>query len=374
MKILQVVPALNAGGVERTTIEIAQALCEKNHIAHVCSAGGRLEGELAAADGILHRLPLGAKNPVKMRRNTRALIKVIKSEGIDIVHARSRAPAWSAHAAARYCGVPFMTTYHGIYNANSKLKRRYNAIMAKGDIVIANSQFTKDHISATHGLSSDDIVVIHRGVDMQRFDPARVTAPQIAAQRKTWGVPDQAVCLLLPGRLTSWKGQAVAIKALAALNNPAAYLVLLGDAQGRDDYVTELDVLAQQRGVRARVIFAGHSADMPIALSACDMALSCSTDPEAFGRISAEAQAMGKWIIASAHGGSLENISDGVTGALIAPADEIALARAIETGASAKFSPEGSRARIFAQFSAALMKQKTLAVYAQLYEPQTRQA
>ena len=267
-----------------------------------------------------------------------------------------------------------MTTYHGIYNANSKLKRRYNAIMAKGDIVIANSQFTKDHISATHGLSSDDIVVIHRGVDMQRFDPARVTAPQIAAQRKTWGVPDQAVCLLLPGRLTSWKGQAVAIKALAALNNPAAYLVLLGDAQGRDDYVTELDVLAQQRGVRARVIFAGHSADMPIALSACDMALSCSTDPEAFGRISAEAQAMGKWIIASAHGGSLENISDGVTGALIAPADEIALARAIETGASAKFSPEGSRARIFAQFSAALMKQKTLAVYAQLYEPQTRQA
>lgn len=363
MKILQVVPALSAGGVERTTIEIAQALHALGHVPHVASAGGRLEDELYAAGGILHRLPLGAKNPVKMRRNTSALIKLIKSEGIDIVHARSRAPAWSAHAAARHCNVPFVTTYHGIYNAKSRLKRRYNAIMAKGDVVIANSQFTANHIVATHGLIEDDIVVIHRGVDMTRFDPKIVSAEQILKQRADWGVPKDALCLLLPGRLTEWKGQRVAIKALAKIEDKSVHLVLLGDAQGRDDYVTEITTLAETLGVSNRVHIPGHSADMPIAFAASDYVLSTSTDPEAFGRIAAEAQAMGKWVIASDHGGARETVLEGVTGARAAVGDSEALTRAIAEGPSMRFSLKGSRMHIEANFSARQMKEKTLAVY-----------
>ena len=365
MKILQVVPALSAGGVERTTIEIAGALHQAGHTPYVASAGGRLESELTDAGGVLHRLPLGAKNPIKMRRNTSALIKIIKAENIDIVHARSRAPAWSAHAAARHCGVAYVTTYHGIYNAKSRLKRRYNSIMAKGDLVIANSQFTADHITAEHLLSPDKIRVIPRGVDMARFDPAKTDAAAAEALRESWGVGVAQTCLLLPGRLTNWKGQLVAITALADL--PADYaLVLLGDAQGRDDYITEMELLAKRLGVRERVHIPGHSADMPTAFAACDITLAPSTDPEAFGRVAAEAQAMGKWTIASNHGGATETIDAGVTGARIPPGDAPALAKAILAGAPQSYDPAAARAHIQARFSDRQMMDKTLAVYAEI--------
>ena len=371
MKILQVVPALSAGGVERTTIEIAQALCAAGHIAHVACAGGRLEEELYAAGGILHRLPLGAKNPLKMSRNTRALIKVIKAEGIDIVHARSRAPAWSAHAAARHCGVPYVTTYHGIYNAANRLKRRYNSIMARGDLVIANSQFTADHIFKEHMLPKDKIRVIPRGVDMERFDPARIPTQAAKTLRRNWGVKAGQACLLLPGRLTAWKGQLVAVKALAGLPETFA-LVLLGDAQGRDDYLAQTKTLASSLGVSDRVHIPGHSADMPTAFAASDIVLAPSTDPEAFGRVAAEAQAMGKWTIASDHGGATETIIDGVTGARVTPGDAATLTDAILIGAPEAYDPKAARAHIQAQFSDRQMMDKTLAVYAEIMAQNAR--
>ena len=206
MNILQVVPELNAGGVERTTIEVAQALNARGHTPHVVSAGGRLEDELRAAGGVLHRLRVGSKNPMSLRRNTKELIDIIKTNKIDIVHARSRAPAWPARAAAQATNTPFVTTYHGIYNAKSGLKRRYNAIMAKADIVIANSEFTKKHIMAEHGTADENIVVIPRGVDMALFDPSKICATDIAQMRTKWGVVDGDKVVLLPGRLTRWKG------------------------------------------------------------------------------------------------------------------------------------------------------------------------
>ncbi|MEE9347173.1 MAG: glycosyltransferase family 4 protein [Robiginitomaculum sp.] len=363
MKVLQVVPALSAGGVERTTIEIAQALTNAGHSAHVASAGGRLEGELITAGGIFHELPMDSKNPAKLRSNSRTLIKLIKAEKIDIVHARSRAPAWAAHAAARACNVPFVTTYHGIYNAKSRLKRRYNAIMAKGDIIIANSQFTCEHIIKTHGVERARIVVIPRGVDMARFDPRAIKASDIKAQRAAWGAGAGETCLLLPGRLTGWKGQRVAIKALAkARQTLSAKLILLGDAQGRDDYVTELKVLAESLGVAEDVIIPGHSDNVPLALASADMVISASTDPEAFGRVAAEAQAMGKWVIASDHGGARETVIDGATGARTAVGDSDALAGAILSAPS--FDKAKSRAHIAQNFSDSQMKAKTLAVYA----------
>ena len=239
MNILQVLPELNAGGVERTTIEIAQALSAAGHVPHVASEGGRMEDELRAAGGVLHRLRMGSKNPLTLRSNTRALIKLIKGHKIDLVHARSRAPAWAAKAAAEAANIPFITTYHGIYNANSRLKRRYNAVMTKGDIVIANSNFTKNHIIKEHGTDPKKIIVIARGVDMKLFDPARVSKADIKAMQASWGLDGQSPVLLLPGRLTRWKGQLVAIEALGSLKQDA-HLVLLGDAQGRSDYVAEM--------------------------------------------------------------------------------------------------------------------------------------
>jgi len=366
MNILQVLPELNAGGVERTTIEIAQALSAAGHIPHVACAGGRLEDELLATGAVLHRLNVGSKNPLSLRRNTKALIEIIKTHKIDIIHARSRAPAWPAKAAAKATNIPFITTYHGIYNAKSGLKRRYNAVMAKGDIVIANSNFTKEHILAAHNIDASNIVVIPRGVDMSIFDPDLVSASDIAATRQDWGVGISPV-ILLPGRLTRWKGQLVAIEALKLLGGKAA-LVLLGDAQGRDDYVAEIKVRAESLGVSERVILAGHSRSMPAALLAADVVISASTDPEAFGRVMAEAQAMARLVVASDHGGSRETVTDGAGGYLVVPGDSAALAAGIAKVLALSKSQYAARVkrarkRIGTQYSAKALKTATLAVY-----------
>jgi len=366
MNILQVLPELNAGGVERTTIEVAQALSAAGHIPHVVCDGGRLEDELRAAGGVLHRLRVGSKNPMSLRSNTKALIEIIKTNKIDIVHARSRAPAWPAKAAAKATNTPFITTYHGIYNAKSGLKRRYNAVMAKGDIVIANSNFTKAHIIKEHGIDADNIVVIPRGVDMSVFDPKSVSAKGVKSIRQDWGVGECPV-ILLPGRLTRWKGQLIAVEALKLLGGEAV-LVLLGDAQGRDDYVAEIETKADALGIRDRVNLAGHSRSMPAALSAADVVISASTDPEAFGRVMAEAQAMQRLVVASDHGGAQETIIDGAGGYLVAPSDSEALAGGIAKVLAlpkAKYTARAktARKRIGEEYSAAALKSATLAVY-----------
>lgn len=371
MNILQVLPELNAGGVERTTIEIAQALTAAGHVPHIVCAGGRLEDELLAAGGILHRLNIGSKNPLSLRGNTKALIDIIKTNNIDIVHARSRAPAWPAKAAAKAAGIPFITTYHGIYNAKSAPKRAYNAVMAKGDIVIANSEFTKAHIISEHGTSPDKIVVIARGVDMAVFDPALVSGADIARIKLAWGVADSPV-ILLPGRLTRWKGQLVAVQALEYLGGDAV-LVLLGDAQGRDDYVAEIETKAADLGLNRRVILAGHSRSMPAALMAADLVISASTDPEAFGRVMVEAQAMARLVVASNHGGARETITGGAGGYLVTPGDAQALADGITKILALPKSEYARRAkiarvRIGADYSATALKIATLAVYARALE------
>ena len=370
MNILQVVPELNAGGVERTTIEIAQALSANAHEAHVACAGGRMEDDLQKAGGILHRLNLASKNPLSLRGNTKALIKIIKEHKIDIVHARSRAPAWAAKAAADAAGIPYVTTYHGIYNAKSGLKRRYNAIMAKGEIVIANSNFTKAHIIKEHGIDSDKIVVIPRGVEMDVFDPAAVKRADITSMRESWNVSGKRPIILLPGRLTRWKGQLLAITALKKLqkNEIEADLVLLGDAQGREDYVTELETLTETMELNDRVFIAPHTKDMPTAYGVADIVISASTDPEAFGRVSAEAQAMEKLVVASNHGGSTETVVNGETGFLVTPGDADALANGIASliaiaPRERKQMGKKARSRIARKFSAASLQKATLNVY-----------
>ncbi len=366
MNVLQVIPELNAGGVEQTILDLTEALTKAGHQAHILSAGGRLEGKIIAAGGILHRRDIGAKNPLRLPGHIKATQKLIRDHAIDIVHAHSRVPALSAYKAAQKSGTPFVTTYHGIYNANNALKRRYNAIMTRGDIVIANSNYTRDHIIAEHATSPDKIRVLPRGVDMGVFDPGKVSEIAIQALRQAWGVQAGQTCLLLPGRLTRWKGQLVAIKAMSKL--PESHvLVLLGDAQGRTDYVAELKALAQTLGVTDRIRLPGHSMDMPAALAASDLVISASTDPEAFGLIAAEAQAMMKPVVASAHGGSLETVDDGRTGLLVPVGDADALAGGI-TRALAGLPDTGAagRARIAQYFSKTALQSGVLDVYKRL--------
>lgn len=363
MNILQVVPDLHAGGVERTTLEIAEALIANGHKAHVASAGGRMEEAFTTMGGVLHKFDVGSKNPLHYIGNRAKLIDIIKHHNIDIVHARSRMPAWPAYAAAKATGTHFVTTYHGIYNAKSALKRGYNAIMTKGEIIIANSAFTKDHIINEHGTDPSRIQVIARGVDMSRFDPLHITRDAITAQRQAWGVKDEQKLILLPGRLTRWKGQLVAIEALSHLPDNIA-LVCLGDAQGRDEYVSEMDKLAASLNLSERVKRPGHSTDMPTALMAADVVISASTDPEAFGRIAAEAQAMGIAVVATDHGGAKETVLDAQTGFRVPPSDARALSEGIAKALDwPDYDPQAARTHIEDNFSKARMQGDTLGVY-----------
>ena len=363
MNVLQLVPELNAGGVEGTTLEVAQALIAGGHSAHVISAGGRLEDELLSMGGILHKADIGSKNLFTVFRRIRLLRAIIHEHKIDIVHARSRAPAWPAFHAARIEGVAFLTTYHGIYNSSSALKTYYNSVMAKGEHIIANSEYTKTHIIKTHGTAAEKITAIARGVDMEKFDPSQFTEQDRTTQRHHWRVASNKKLILLPGRLTRWKGQVEAINAMRHLPNNYM-LVLLGDAQGRDEYVNELKYLAQDNGVSDRVIMPGHFNKMPRALAAADVVISASTDPEAFGRVAAEAQAMEKPVVATAHGGALESVVDKKTGFLVTPSDAKALAEGIRKALAWKtYDGPAARARISAHFSTKSLQAKTLAVY-----------
>ncbi len=366
MNVLQTVPELNAGGVEATTLEIAQALIAKGHGAHVVSAGGRLEEALINMGATSHIANIGSKNILTVPKRIKLIRAIIKHCEIDIIHARSRAPAWPAFFAAKAENVSFVTTYHGIYNGRSGFKRYYNSVMARGVRIIANSDYTKAHIIKTHGTDAAKITVIPRGVDMARFDPAKFSAKDITAQRNRWRVSPKQKLILLPGRLTRWKGQLVAIEALAMLPENCA-LVLLGDAQGRDGYLAELKAKAKILGLGSRVIMPGHSRDMPTALAASDVVVSASTDPEAFGRVAAEAQAMQKPVVATAHGGALETVVGGQTGYFVPPGDAKALADGIRKALSWKdYNGLAARARIAANFSTESLQCKTLAIYKDL--------
>ena len=361
MNVLQILPELNAGGVERTVLEAAEALVAAGHSAHVLSNGGRMVPELEALGGIHHQVDIGSKNILTVPWRIAGVRRLIAEYKIDIIHARSRAPAWPAMFAARAEKRPFITTYHGIYNANSALKRAYNAVMAKGDIVIANSNFTCDHIIREHGTDPDKITVIPRGVDMALFDPRKISASAIEAKRRKWGVADTAKLILLPGRLTSWKGQAVAIEALSHLAEDT-HLVLLGDAQGRASYVAALKAQAQNLDLLQRVHFPGHDTDVAAAYLAADIVICPSTDPEAFGRTAAEAQAMGRPVIAADHGGAVEVVQHGITGWRTPPGDALALANAIKqvenlTGLAS------ARERIGTNYSKTALQNALLGVY-----------
>jgi glycosyltransferase involved in cell wall biosynthesis len=374
--VLQVTPALDAGGVERTTIEVADAVTRAGGRALVASRGGRLEGELEAVGGVLVTLPVDSKNPLTMLTNIGRLARLGREENVSLIHARSRAPAWSALVAARRLGVPFVTTYHGVYNGSTGLKKFYNSVMARGDIVIANSEFTRTHVIKTHKVDPARVVAIPRGVDLVRFDPLHVDPGRIAAMRTLWQVKpgDPRPIVLLPARLTRWKGQTVLLEAAARIERASpggALYVLAGDSQGRADYVSDLHGLARKLGIEDSVRIVGHLVDMPAALAASAIAVFPSTDAEAFGRAAVEAQAMAVPVVASNLGGLAETIVEGESGFLVPPGDPEALAAAVRRllampAEARKAMGAKGAGRVRAGYAVEALQAATLAVYEKL--------
>lgn len=373
--ILQVLPRLETGGVERGTVEIAEALRDAGALPVVVSAGGVLERELERLDAVHVRLPVHSKNPLTMWRNVEAIAEVIRRYDVKLVHARSRAPAWSARAAARRCGVPFVTTFHGTYNRGPfGIKAPYNAVMASGDRVIAISQFIARHVQELYKVPPDRIRVIPRGVDLTRFDPAHVSPERMIKLANDWRLPEDLPVVMLPGRLTRWKGQHVVIEALARLGRTDLRCLLVGSDQGRSRYRATLERAIADKGLQGVVHIVNGCNDMAAAYLLTDYVISASTDPEAFGRVIVEAQAMGRPVIATRHGGALETVTPGQTGWLVAPGDPGELAEAI---AAALAVPAAERARMAAAcqeqargtYSKRQMCDKTLDVYAELLTP-----
>lgn len=372
--VLQVIPELDTGGAEQTTLDIAAAVTAAGGRALVASQGGRMEARLAEAGGELIRLPVATKSPLGLAANAGRLTRLIRREGVSLVHARSRAPAVSALRAARATGLPFVATYHGVYSARTPPKRWWNAVMTRGDLVIANSAYTRDHVIAEHGVDPARVVAIPRGVDLQRFDPSAVSPDRLRALAEAWGLESDETRpkLLLAGRLTRWKGQGLMIDAVTRLLDQGGcsdLLVLMaGDDQGRRGYRAELERQITGAGLSETIRLVGHVDDMPAAYALADLAAAPSLEPEAFGRTAVEPQAMARPVLAADHGAVRETVADGETGWRVAPGDvpawADALARALDAGPD-RWAAMGraGQARARALYSVEAMQAATLEAY-----------
>ena len=369
--VMQVLPALDAGGVERHVLTLAAAVAGAGGVSIVASSGGRLVPTVERAGRHL-ALPLERRGPLAIRANARRLEAAIREHGVNLVHAHSRAPAWAAWLAARHTGVPLVTTYHGTYSEGLPGKRLYNSVMARGARVIAPSRFVAGMVAARHATPPERLRVVPHGVDTRIFDPEVVVPDRLVRMAAGWRVPDGAPTILLPGRLTRWKGQAVLIKALARMERRDAVVLLTGDAR-RQGYAKELAALAETLGLGERVRMVGHIEDMPAALMLSDVVVNASTDPEAFGLVIAEALAMERPVIASDHGAARETVAEGETGWRVPPGDEAALATQLDavlamTQAERRAIGRAARAFVLAHHDLARMQEATLDVYEELLE------
>lgn len=375
--VLQVIPALDAGGAERTTVEMARAIVKSGGKALVATSGGRFASDIEKAGGGVILLPVASKNPAAIIANAGALTRIIEREGVDLIHARSRAPAWSALFAARKARIPLVTTYHGAYKGGFPAKRFYNSSMVRGDLVIANSEFTAASVRTAYPFVKR-LAVIPRGADVEEFNPSAISSARISALREKWGLVEnpERLILLLPARLTAWKGHEIALSAASKLTTaagvfPSFQLVFVGGAQGRGDFAALLSRRIIELGLQQVVQSVGHCDDMPAAYALADFVLSPSIRPEAFGRVAVEAAAVGKIAIAADHGGACETVSNGGTGFLFAPGSADALEMTIRKAAAmsaAERQEMGARARRRAVdlFSITAMTDATIKEYQSL--------
>ena len=376
--ILQIIPRLDTGGAERTTLEITEAITNAGGRALVATEGGGLLPKLLEAGGEFIEMNVGAKNPAVIASNIFKLRSLIHKENIDLLHARSRAPAWSALAASRMTARPFVTTYHGAYTERSKAKRLYNSIMARGDLVIANSNYIASQIRSRYDTDSSRVRTIYRGLD-QGFDPSKVSAERLAAVRAQWGVRTDQPIILHAARMSNRKGQSTLISAAGLIASKPELgdwvVILAGDPRGRETYIEELNSQIASAGLQQRIRFVGRANDMAAACLASHVAVTASVEPEAFGRVAAEAEAMECPVIATDIGGAPETVRaepkvgpGEITGWLVPPGDAEALARCLDAAlrlSEAERTAIGQRARAYVmeRFTLTAMQQATLKVY-----------
>lgn len=370
--VLQVLPELETGGVEVGTIEVASELKEHGIENFVASQGGRMVYNLDRLKIKHLTLPLKSKNPFTMWKNAKKLEAFIRESGINIVHARSRAPAWSAYWAAKRAGVKFMTTFHGTYGLGPwGIKKAYNKIMTYGERVIAISNHIKNHMLQNYKVDESKIRLIHRCADIERFAPEAVTTERMINKIKEYRIAEDKPVLLLPGRITRWKGQHLLIEALAKMKNQNYYCIIAGDSQGRQKYMNYLEKLVKKYNLEGKVGFFGRYSDVPALMMVSNVILSTAIEPEAFGRIAIEGQAMGKVVIASDIGGSLDTVIDGVTGKLFKSNDAQSLADALDWALDLpmteikKISAAGMK-NVREHFTKQIMCDKTIEVYKEL--------
>ena len=369
--VMQVLPKLESGGVERGTIEIATALKKENIPNIVVSGGGKMVQELQYLNIPHITLPVHTKNPFKMWLNSFKLEKIIKQYGITLVHVRSRAPAFSVKWACARAKVPFLTTYHGVYNATNKLKWWYNKIMTTGQKIIAVSDFVKKHILNAYDISPEKIHLIHRGVDCNRLNPETVHPERIIQLATKYQISTEKPIILLHGRITKWKGQHLLLEALSKMKNKNVTAVLAGSDQGKTEYTNSLLHQISNLSSQTSVHLITEKTDVPALYLLCDIFVSPSIEPEAFGRVTVEAQSMGRIVIASAHGGACETVEDGVTGFLVEPNNAAALAEkldfALEMSLNARKKMEYTAMTSSRKnFSIDIMCNKTIDVYKEI--------
>lgn len=371
MKILQILPSLQMGGVERGTIEIARALKEAGVANAVASQGGPMVKALEAL-GVPHfTLPLKSKNPFTIRRNAARLAALAKEEGVTLMHVRSRAPAWSTHWASKRCGVPWLATFHGVYGTQpALLKIPYNRVMLRGLRTICVSDYVRRHVLETYHPDPAQLVCIPRGADTDAFRPDAVTPEEARAKKcGQYRFPADLPVITLPGRLTFWKGQTVFLDALARMRHKRLGVLFIGSDQGRTDYSDHLRALASRLPDETQVVFRDHTREMQKVYALSDVVVNASSaQPEAFGRTIPEAQAMGRLVVATAHGGACETIEDGRTGWLVPPGDAAALAakldEILDLPAARKADVQAAAlASVRARFSVAKMCAATLDLY-----------
>ena len=371
--ILQVLPSLQAGGVERGTVEMVRAIAGAGGCALVASAGGRMVPLVERAGGRHITLRLLTKDPLGIWLNAGRLARLIRAEAVDIVHARSRAPAWSAMLAARRTGTAFVTTWHGVYGENLPFKHRYNSVMARGDRVIAISAFVAERIARDYGVEPARLRTIPRGADTAAFDGLAVRGDRLHVLSRDWNLPHGTAVIMLAGRITPWKGHALLLEALARLPRDARdwVCVLVGPEQRSGAHAERLLVQAERLGIGQRLRFAGHCDDMPAALSLADIVVAPSLKPEPFGRVVVEAQAMGCAVVVAAHGAAMQTVQHGVNGYLFPPGDAEALADTLAHVLSMGPTDRNNlghwaRAGVLERYSVASMQRATLAVYDEL--------
>lgn len=373
--IMQIIPELSAGGAEQGCIDVAAEIVRGGGQAIVVSNGGERVHELARAGAVHIDLPVHSKNPLTILKNARTLKRLIRNYNVNIVHARSRAPAWSAYKACKGTNAHFMTTAHAPYNMGGKAKHLYNSVMAKGERVIAISHYVANYLREHYDLPEERIRLIHRGIQLERFHPTTVTPERMITLSNEWRIPDGSNIIMLPGRITRWKGHHVLIEAMAQLGRNDIFCVLIGSDQGRTEYSKELAETIEAKGLSGQVRIVDHCSDMPAAYMLASVVVSASTDPEGFGRIPVEAQAMGRPIIATDHGGAQETVIHGETGWLVPHSDPTALKNAIEhvmalTANQRVVLATRAMSHVAAHFTREIMCDKTMDVYAELLKSQ----